>query len=140
VAGIGDVGRVVALRAMLREGFDALATGRPLATELLAEINALIGQVRVALTVEMTSASRTGAQLVTRETIAQDPVAVAVALDFARFVTDAEPDRLHHCANEECVVVFHDHGKNKTRRWCSMAGCGNRHKVARHRKRQRQSE
>ncbi|MEI7030575.1 CGNR zinc finger domain-containing protein [Streptomyces pratensis] len=42
------------------------------------------------------------------------------------------PDRIRPCANEACVLHFYDVSKNGTRRWCSMAGCGNRAKAKRH--------
>lgn len=34
------------------------------------------------------------------------------------------------CENPECVLYFYDVTKNHARRWCSMAGCGNRAKAA----------
>lgn len=64
-----------------------------------------------------------------------DPLA-AVAADFADFAAHFEPSRLRRCANDACVMVFYDKARNGTRRWCSMAVCGNRHKVAAHRARQ----
>ncbi|MEU1123989.1 CGNR zinc finger domain-containing protein [Streptomyces sp. NPDC005899] len=45
---------------------------------------------------------------------------------------DDRPDRVRPCANDECVLHFYDVSKNGTRRWCSMAGCGNRAKAQRH--------
>ncbi|MFE9632917.1 CGNR zinc finger domain-containing protein [Streptomyces sp. NPDC006463] len=42
------------------------------------------------------------------------------------------PDRIHKCASESCVLHFHDTSRNGTRRWCSMAACGNRAKASRH--------
>lgn len=42
------------------------------------------------------------------------------------------PDRIRPCANSDCILHFFDTSKNGTRRWCSMAGCGNRAKAARH--------
>ncbi|MCY0939858.1 MULTISPECIES: CGNR zinc finger domain-containing protein [Streptomyces] len=42
------------------------------------------------------------------------------------------PERIRSCANPECVLHFYDVSKNGTRRWCSMAGCGNRAKANRH--------
>ncbi|MFE3457108.1 CGNR zinc finger domain-containing protein [Nocardiopsis aegyptia] len=47
------------------------------------------------------------------------------------------PDRVRGCANPDCVLCFFDTSKNGTRRWCSMAGCGNRAKAARHQARGR---
>jgi predicted RNA-binding Zn ribbon-like protein len=44
----------------------------------------------------------------------------------------AAPDRIRQCAHPECVLFFYDTSKNGTRRWHSMATCGNRTKAARH--------
>ncbi|WP_067841753.1 CGNR zinc finger domain-containing protein [Nocardia lijiangensis] len=42
------------------------------------------------------------------------------------------PDRIRQCAHPDCVLFFYDTSKNGTRRWHSMATCGNRTKAARH--------
>ncbi|MER5882204.1 CGNR zinc finger domain-containing protein [Streptomyces sp. NPDC001941] len=42
------------------------------------------------------------------------------------------PDRIRACAHEACVLHFFDTSRNGTRRWCSMAACGNRAKASRH--------
>lgn len=44
----------------------------------------------------------------------------------------SHPDRIRKCASETCVLHFHDTSRNGTRRWCSMAACGNRAKASRH--------
>ncbi|MCX5198228.1 CGNR zinc finger domain-containing protein [Streptomyces sp. NBC_00249] len=44
----------------------------------------------------------------------------------------AAPDRIRKCASETCVLRFYDTSRNGTRRWCSMAVCGNRAKASRH--------
>ncbi len=119
--------RLLALRASLREAFEAMAQRLPLPQQTLDSVNALLGQLRIALTLEMQAGEP---QLMQREAAARDQIAVAVALDFARFASGFEADRLRHCANPACNMVFHDHGKNNRRRWCSMAVCGNRDKVA----------
>ncbi|MFD3685709.1 CGNR zinc finger domain-containing protein [Nocardiopsis sp. NPDC058631] len=49
----------------------------------------------------------------------------------------AAPDRIRRCAGHACVLRFYDTSRNGTRRWCSMAGCGNRAKAARHHARER---
>ncbi|CAM3778993.1 CGNR zinc finger [compost metagenome] len=43
------------------------------------------------------------------------------------------------CEHPDCILWFYDRTKSHRRRWCSMAVCGNRHKVAEHRKRLRQA-
>ncbi|MFG2861637.1 CGNR zinc finger domain-containing protein [Streptomyces sioyaensis] len=44
----------------------------------------------------------------------------------------AAPDRIRSCAHEACILHFFDTSRNGTRRWCSMAACGNRAKASRH--------
>jgi predicted RNA-binding Zn ribbon-like protein len=48
-----------------------------------------------------------------------------------------ELPRVRRCAAPRCPRVFHDATKNAARRWCDMATCGNRAKVARFRARRR---
>lgn len=43
---------------------------------------------------------------------------------------------VRQCEDAECVLWFYDRTKSHHRRWCSMAKCGNRHKVAAFRRRQ----
>jgi predicted RNA-binding Zn ribbon-like protein len=55
----------------------------------------------------------------------------------ALFLAEANLSYLHRCANTaSCVLYFYDTTKNHRRQWCSVASCGNRHKVAQFRKRQ----
>jgi len=42
------------------------------------------------------------------------------------------PGRIRQCDHPACVLWFHDSTRNGTRRWCSMAVCGNRAKARRH--------
>lgn len=77
-----------------------------------------------------------GGRLTVKQTSIEAPSALGrVAMDFADFIGRYEPQRLRHCSNPECSMVFYDTAKNGTRRWCSMESCGNRHKVRIHRAR-----
>ncbi|MFE9764279.1 CGNR zinc finger domain-containing protein [Streptomyces sp. NPDC005808] len=53
------------------------------------------------------------------------------ARDYLELLRTA-PDRIRGCAHESCILHFFDTSRNGTRRWCSMAGCGNRAKASRH--------
>ncbi|WP_165987011.1 CGNR zinc finger domain-containing protein [Streptomyces sp. YIM 98790] len=63
-------------------------------------------------------------------------LAWAAAEDYLRLLEE-RPDRIRKCASPACVLHFYDTSRNGTRRWCSMAGCGNRAKASRHHARQR---
>ena len=74
------------------------------------------------------------------EVRADDPArgpAVRAAHDLLDLLGD-RPDRLRQCEHERCALWFLDTSRNGTRRWCSMASCGNRAKAARHYRRARQ--
>lgn len=57
----------------------------------------------------------------------------AVAEAVAELLAASDPSLLKQCGHPECVLWFYD--RSGRRRWCSMALCGNRQKVARFRKR-----
>ncbi|MFE1951382.1 MULTISPECIES: CGNR zinc finger domain-containing protein [Streptomyces] len=61
------------------------------------------------------------------------------AADYVRLLGE-RPERVRKCANEVCVLWFHDVSKNGRRRWCSMEGCGNRAKTTRYQARHRVGE
>lgn len=72
-----------------------------------------------------------------------DPTEAAlgrVALDAAAALGTAERGRLRICAPATCSARFYDRSPAARRRWCSMAGCGNRAKVRAHRRRARREE
>lgn len=58
-----------------------------------------------------------------------------VARDAIDLVSTADPRRLRECAADDCSLLFHDASRPGRRRWCSMAGCGNRHKTSQYRRR-----
>jgi predicted RNA-binding Zn ribbon-like protein len=57
---------------------------------------------------------------------------VLVALEVAALFATQPLDRVHSCANPRCGWMFVDTSRNRARRWCEMAGCGNRAKAHAH--------
>lgn len=53
-----------------------------------------------------------------------------IALSAAELLRDCDPQRIRRCGNPVCNLYYYDTSKNRTRRWCSMAVCGNRMKAA----------
>jgi predicted RNA-binding Zn ribbon-like protein len=64
-----------------------------------------------------------------------DVPADAVFDDALDLLTTGE--HIGRCAGDRCGWLFLDTSKNRSRRWCSMAGCGNRAKARRHYERRR---
>jgi predicted RNA-binding Zn ribbon-like protein len=54
----------------------------------------------------------------------------------AQLLAEGEFQLVRVCEHPDCTLWFYDRTKSHKRRWCSMAVCGNRHKVAEYRKRQ----
>ena len=63
---------------------------------------------------------------------------VPVAEAIARLLTEADVDLVRQCESTDCTLWFYDRTKSHHRRWCSMAMCGNRAKVAAYRLRQKE--
>jgi predicted RNA-binding Zn ribbon-like protein len=59
-----------------------------------------------------------------------DWLLAAVARSGAEIVAEGARARLRVCANPQCGLFFYDNSRTRRRRWCSMAVCGNRSKVA----------
>lgn len=119
---------VLGLRRDLRGLFDDLAKGSPPRADLAEVANRALAPVHVRPRLGIQ-----GERYVLHE--AASGVEAAIALDLARFMCDFEPERLKHCANPACNMVFYDSGRNGRRRWCAMSVCGNRDKVSRFRAR-----
>ena len=62
----------------------------------------------------------------------------AVARDGVELLGGPLAGRIHACEGEACALLFVDTSRSGRRRWCSMAGCGNRAKVEEFRRRQRE--
>jgi len=58
-----------------------------------------------------------------------------VAETAAELLVEGDFDLVRQCEDESCVLWFYDRTKSHHRRWCSMATCGNRNKVAAYRQR-----
>lgn len=53
----------------------------------------------------------------------------------AKFVCEEDFSDVKACEGPACTLMFVDHTRRRSRRWCSMAICGNRAKQAAHRSR-----
>jgi predicted RNA-binding Zn ribbon-like protein len=69
-----------------------------------------------------------------------DSLLMPVAEAMAKLVCEQDFTHVKACEGPRCTLLFADHTRGHARRWCSMALCGNRAKVAAHRKRQKERE
>ncbi|MDQ0952126.1 putative RNA-binding Zn ribbon-like protein [Streptomyces phaeochromogenes] len=60
----------------------------------------------------------------------------AIARDTVELLTDpAARASIRQCEGDNCPIVYLDTSRGRRRRWCSSEVCGNRERVARHRRR-----
>ncbi|MGY6023233.1 CGNR zinc finger domain-containing protein [Streptomyces spinosirectus] len=60
----------------------------------------------------------------------------AIARDVVELLTDPVARAgLRQCEGDNCPIVYVDSSRGRRRRWCSSEVCGNRERVARHRRR-----
>ncbi|MDR6553224.1 putative RNA-binding Zn ribbon-like protein [Paenibacillus qinlingensis] len=64
-------------------------------------------------------------------------IGAAVATSFGRILTDCEPSRLRICENSDCLAIYYDETRNRSKRFCDDKVCGNLMKVRRFRARQK---
>ena len=64
----------------------------------------------------------------------------SVARDAIDVLGGPRAARLKRCEGSRCALLFVDTSRAGRRRWCSMERCGNRAKVAAHRRRRKESD
>jgi predicted RNA-binding Zn ribbon-like protein len=129
-----DLAAAVALRNAVWAAVDATMAGAPLPGPAVAEINAWAR--RPPVTWHVTADGRR--TRVAPVTVSQ--ILATCASDAIDLVTGPAAGRLRQCGADDCFLVFVDTSRSGRRRWCSMARCGNRAKVASFRTRHRQEK
>jgi predicted RNA-binding Zn ribbon-like protein len=122
-----DVATAHKLRSALGDVFRALSDGASAPAKAIAEINHHLADAP-----RLRCLASAKGHLHVTERVESDAFG-RIASDLTDFIAGFEPSRLRACSGPDCSLVFYDTARNATRRWCSMAACGNRHKVARHR-------
>jgi predicted RNA-binding Zn ribbon-like protein len=120
--------RAMRLRGGLRGAFGALVRNERIASQWVEPINEVL---RITEGHDELVLDATGWKLefIAREAGA-DWLLAAIARSAAEILTEGARAGLRRCANPACGLFFCDQSKTQRRRWCSMAICGNRHKVA----------
>ncbi len=124
-------------RGLWKNNLERLVAGKPVAPDFIEQINSFLSH-DLGWSV-LTQETKTRTFHIHREQVPLDPATKILALianEIAQFLAAADLQYLRHCAGPDCVIYFYDTTKSHRRQWCSMAICGNRHKVAKFRARQ----
>lgn len=125
---------VKALRAQLRRTFLHLAGGGKLRPSDVAPLQKVLAATHGTLG----AALREGKALVEFTADEEPSPPFLLARNAAEFFAMADLSLVKACEGTGCILLFYDTTKSHTRRWCSMAACGNREKAAAHYKRKRE--
>ena len=120
--------RSIRLRDALRKAFGAIVKKDEVAREWVEPINEILriteGHDEIVL-----QENTWKMQFRAREE-SLDWLLAAIARSAAEIIVEGAQARVRLCANPACGLFFSDKSRTRRRRWCSMAICGNRHKVA----------
>ncbi|WP_225771350.1 CGNR zinc finger domain-containing protein [Inquilinus sp. Marseille-Q2685] len=97
-----------------------------------ADLAVLNGVLARAPTRTGLAATKTGFTWTMTETDPLEQPLWPVVWDAAELLVSGRAERVGSCSDPDCAWVFLDTSRNRSRRWCSMADCGNRHKARRH--------
>ena len=128
--------QALSLREALYGLFSARAAGLPAPAADLHTINRAIGKAMTRA--GLSPAAGGGFQWSWPDApLGVDRVGWWVARSAAELLTSEHLTGVRECAGYDCGRLFMDGTKNRSRRWCDMASCGNRAKGRRHYERRR---
>lgn len=123
----GSLRDVKAFRAALRALCTRLARGGKVRARDLAFLNEALARGRGSFRVHL----ERGVVRSAFESEGDDALAI-LAGAAADLLANHDPSLIRQCQGAGCILFFYDATKSHTRRWCSMAACGNRFKAAQH--------
>jgi predicted RNA-binding Zn ribbon-like protein len=118
-----------ALREALFRLVTALTAGQPPAADDLLLLNAAAAQPPPAVHLDASGRLRREGGLAA--------CLSAVARSGVELLGGPDRELVRWCAGERCTRPFVDRSRGRRRRWCGMAGCGDRAKAAAYRERRR---
>ena len=139
----GELDAVADQARSLREwfrGFERRHKGRPLNAKCLAQLEPLNRLLeRDESFHRIVAAPRSEKRPLRFEAVRRwrtpEALLVPIGEALAQLVCTEDFSDVKACEGPACTLLFADHTRGRTRRWCSMALCGNRAKQAAHRHR-----
>ncbi len=120
--------RILRLRESMRAIFAAIVNGKPFPPSWAEPINEIL-RITEGHDELVSRQGTWSLQFVARES-GLDWLLAALARSAAELIVEGTRVPIRRCANPACRLFFYDDSRTHRRRWCSMALCGNRNKVA----------
>lgn len=133
--------KAIALRQALRIVFEARVSRAEILLEDVAPINGILEYAEGFDQLEQMAEREVGQSdwrlALHSRTQGLEWLLTAIARSAAELIAEGPAAPIRRCANPACGLFFYDASRTGRRRWCSMARCGNRAKVAAHYRREK---
>ncbi len=120
--------RILRLRESFRAIFTSVVDEEPVPLSWVEPINEIL-RITEGHDELVSQKGSWSLQFVARES-GLDWLLAALARSAAELLVEGPRAPIRRCANPSCRLFFYDDSRTHRRRWCSMAVCGNRYKVA----------
>ncbi len=120
--------RILRLRESFRAIFTSVVDEEPVPLSWVEPINEIL-RITEGHDELVSQKGSWSLQFVARES-GLDWLLAALARSAAELLVEGPSAPIRRCANPSCRLFFYDDSRTHRRRWCSMAVCGNRYKVA----------
>ncbi|UCC64919.1 MAG: ABATE domain-containing protein [Anaerolineae bacterium] len=119
------------LREAIYRIFAATGSKRPVDPADLSTLNRVLHEALSRMQIVASSKGFDWSWEKSQDTL--DAMLWPIARSAADLLLSDDLDRVRECADDRgCGYLFIDMSRNRSRRWCSMASCGNRAKAKRH--------
>lgn len=127
------------LRALLRTLVDHIVADKPIPGVLWDRLNEFLASSPFIRQMAHEGASYSLKPVALKNNVAA--LMARIAADFCQTIVEGDPARIKICGNKDCMWVFYDHSKNRSRLWCEGdTGCGSLMKVRRFRAKKRRKK
>ena len=133
-----DLKRLIELRTFLGQLTEKISTGGPILEEDAAVLNGFLRQSPVIRRVVKKDEGWDWEFQSTRRN--WDQVIEAIVTSFVNTMIDGDASRIRMCDNRDCLWVFYDSTKNRSKRYCDEKACGNLMKVRKFRERHKNED
>ena len=120
--------KILRLRELFRAVFSSIVEGKPFPRHWVDPVNEIL-RVTEGHDELVPHGDSWRLQFIAREE-GLEWLLAAIARSAGELLVEGPQAPIRRCANPACGLLFYDDSRTHRRRWCSMASCGNRHKVA----------
>ncbi|MEK5395189.1 CGNR zinc finger domain-containing protein [Paenibacillus nitricinens] len=131
-----ELKKLKALRSLLWGWVQAIVQGKSMDGEMLKQLNVYMDKGPVTRRIVWNSDDQAEISLLPLYS-GWEQVMAEIAASFAEALLEKEPSRFRICDNPDCLWVYYDDTRNRSKRYCDDKACGNLMKVRRFRARKK---